>query len=281
MTTTMRFIPRNNRCTSTLLLQKNLYLSTTSTNTKVCKLNIHRSFSSSLSSSSLSSFPSSLDVSPKFHFTKYTTEQYVQQHRWMSSSSGSSDKTEETPKELEEEEVKSEVLYEGPFASLSLRLKRVSITTAAVSLVGVPLLVALKTGGDIPAVGSMAVGGTAVLAATGSTIALSYCFSPYIQTLERVIVEEKELVKATTRNVMAMQVETIFDPATDVSKPNKGNFRPFCNFMVNGTIPMYVHPELVSDDTLRVQLVGEEEKLSEEEEARQKKLRKDDDDEFL
>ena len=102
-----------------------------------------------------------------------------------------------------------QVLYEGPFAQLSLRLKRVSVTTAALGVVGMPLLMALH-GGDVPATGQLAVGGTAIMAAAGSTVALSFCFSPYVHKLERV---DDAQIKATTANILGMRVETTFDPS--------------------------------------------------------------------
>ena len=77
------------------------------------------------------------------------------------------------------------LLYKSPFADLSLRLKRVSLSTAVVGLVGLPILLHLH-GGDVPAAGQAALAGTTLIAATGSTFALSYCFSPYVATLERI-----------------------------------------------------------------------------------------------
>eukprot|EP00557_Chaetoceros_sp_GSL56_P004538 CAMPEP_0176501484 /NCGR_PEP_ID=MMETSP0200_2-20121128/14183_1 /TAXON_ID=947934 /ORGANISM="Chaetoceros sp., Strain GSL56" /LENGTH=296 /DNA_ID=CAMNT_0017900369 /DNA_START=36 /DNA_END=926 /DNA_ORIENTATION=+ len=179
------------------------------------------------------------------------------------------------------------ICYEGPFASLALRLKQISITSAAASLVGIPML--MTFGSNLPPSGQLAVGGTAILAATGSTAALSFCFSPYIHTLEwipvrqcKICKEEDEkdkqqqkeeevrgqeqeqeqskcqklLLKATTRNVLAMKVETVFDPDIDVTHDPK-TYRPFCNFMVKGK-PFFIHPELVKDDLLRIQLLGKE-----------------------
>mmetsp|Transcript_20327 Transcript_20327/g.41220 ORF Transcript_20327/g.41220 Transcript_20327/m.41220 type:complete len:268 (-) Transcript_20327:199-1002(-) len=196
-----------------------------------------------------------------------------------SASSENPDKPSDATYNKTNESGASNILYEGPFAALSLRLKRVSITSAAVSLFGVPLLVALH-GGDVPAAGQMAVGGSAILAATGSTVALSYCFSPYVHTLESISVAEEEganvapgeLVKATTRNILAMKVETVFDPSKDITYPS--NNRPFCNFAAKG-VPMYVHAEMIHNEKLRTQLLGEVKEV-------QEKLKKnDDDDEFL
>ena len=211
--------------------------------------------------------------------------------RWFSSSGGSSSKG-ASDLETSKDGQPPTLLYEGPFAQLSLRLKRVSVTTAALGVVGMPILMALH-GGDVPATGQLAVGGTAIMAAAGSTVALSFCFSPYVHKLERVAAasvqgEKKEgendadaeqnLVKATTANILGMRVETIFDPATDVGKALGS--RPFCNFTAKG-LPMYVHPEMVYGDELRVQLVGEAE-LEQQEKAKEAAAKnKQEDDEFL
>jgi len=176
------------------------------------------------------------------------------------------------------------LVYKGPFAKLTLKLKRVSLTTAFFGLVGVPLLAALKNGGDVPAVGKAAVGGVAVLAATGSTLALSFCFSPYIHTLEKLTdshnsednSEQKKatslMLKATTRNILGLTVETTFDPSQDV-QPYNGN-RPFCNFIANDK-KLYVHPELIHDPQLYKQLFGESKE--EKEDKFQKEQQKNED----
>ncbi|KAL9188695.1 hypothetical protein ACHAXT_007073 [Thalassiosira profunda] len=185
------------------------------------------------------------------------------------------------------------VVYEGPFASLTLTLKRISLTSAVVAIVGLPALsVFYGADGSIPATGQMAIIATAGITAVGSTALLGYCFSPYVHTLERLsggvakadgnatadaADGNESSVRIVTRDVLARRVETIFDPATDVTPPPSSNTRPFCNFMVKG-LPMYVHPELIHDYKLRVQLVGEEPQQEGAEERNKQKL---DDDEFL
>ena len=147
------------------------------------------------------------------------------------------------------------IVYEGPFASLTLRLKRISLMSAVVGVVGLPVL-SFSFGSSVPASGQLAVVVTAGITAVGSTALLGYCFSPYVHTLERLVGEENGLIRITTRDILARKVETVFDPKTDVSLPPKQNSRPFCNFVVNGA-PMFVHQELVRDNELRVQLLGE------------------------
>lgn len=186
----------------------------------------------------------------------------------------------------------SKLLYEGPFASLALRLKLVSITSAGLALVGIPLLISMHTG-DVPLAGQLAVGGSAMVGAVGSTVAMSFVFSPYVTMLERVPVRlchakqdddsdskqnvteqaaQEWLLKATTRNMLAMKVETVFDPQTDIA--SYAGIRPFANFTAKG-VPMYVHPDLILDDELRTQLVGEQET------TKHQKPVKDDDDGFI
>jgi hypothetical protein len=144
--------------------------------------------------------------------------------------------------------------------------------------VGIPLLITY--GRNIPPSGQIAVGGTAILAACGSTAALTFCFSPYIHTLEwipvrqcnsttsaddgeeadtdeKVVAEtkcQKMLMKAVTINFFAMRVVTVFDPDTDVVHEPK-TYRPFCNFMVKDK-PLFFHPQLLHDNELRIKLLG-------------------------
>lgn len=159
------------------------------------------------------------------------------------------------------------IIYKGPFASLSKRLKRISITTAIASIIGIPTAIILQSTGDaavIPAVGQIAVGSTAILAATGSTAALSFVFGPYVNTLEYINKsnhnedsdDDMVMVKVTTCNIFGMDKETIFNPKIDIRQPSS-SYRPFCNFLIRND-PFYIHPELLDDEKLRIQLLGEE-----------------------
>ena len=180
---------------------------------------------------------------------------------------------------------RSSLVYEGPFASLTLKLKRISLISACIGIVGLPAI-SLFGASSVPATGQLAIIATAGLTAVGSTALLGYCFSPYVHTLERLpALKDGEandhtgdsLIKIITRDILARRVETIFDPTADVSPPPKNNSRPFCNFMVRG-LPMYVHPELINDYKLRVQLLGEEPQQANADSRNKKKL---EDDEFL
>ena len=164
-------------------------------------------------------------------------------------------------KKLSQDE-KSSVFYEGPFGSVALKLKRVSLTTCVIGLIGMPAAVLVKQGSEgVSISGQLAVAGTAAAAAVGSTLLLSFFFNPYVHKLEYVDPSSGESVlpaptnvnetsslhiRATTRTLLATQLETVFDPSTVVAAPNS---RPFCNFVAAG-IPMYCHPELLTDQRL-------------------------------
>lgn len=142
------------------------------------------------------------------------------------------------------------------------RLKIVSITSCGLSLVGLPLFVFLKNG-DLPNASQVGMGGIALFAATGSTLALHFVFGPYALTIEEIVKsdttnkddmddDDKEtLLKATTRSVFGWKNEIVFDPSTDVM-PYTGS-RPFANFLAKDTA-LYAHPELL-DEAMRQTLL--------------------------
>eukprot|EP00584_Thalassiosira_punctigera_P003220 CAMPEP_0172545892 /NCGR_PEP_ID=MMETSP1067-20121228/15743_1 /TAXON_ID=265564 ORGANISM="Thalassiosira punctigera, Strain Tpunct2005C2" /NCGR_SAMPLE_ID=MMETSP1067 /ASSEMBLY_ACC=CAM_ASM_000444 /LENGTH=287 /DNA_ID=CAMNT_0013332725 /DNA_START=12 /DNA_END=875 /DNA_ORIENTATION=+ len=241
--------------------------------------------------------PPTTSRSPCFHHDHYLSFRLGAQLRSVSSSSGGS---EENSTKCPDEEIDQSrdgqpvLLYEGPFASLTLKLKRISLASAAIGIVGLPALSLFYGSGSVPATGQLAIIATAGVTAVGSTALLGYCFSPYVHTMESLASEGVEsetdgddstkaagadgnLVRIVTRDILARRVETIFDPAADVLPVPNNNSRPFCNFVVMGK-PMYVHPELIHHDKLRFQLMGEEPPRENAEARNKKKL---DDDEFL
>ena len=243
-------------------------------------------FMSSSLDGGLSSFPSATKQREFYSISSFSLRGY--------GTNASHDESKNNHKNL--------VVYEGPFANLALRLKRISITSAVASIVGAPSLVIF--GSNLPVSGQLAVAGTAIVAACGSTAALSFCFSPYIHTLEWIPVrkcnvtndntqihdspkeqvdsrqhhrhthpQEEEaaaaadktefkdcqtfLLKATTRNMFSMKCETIFDPSQVKHIGDFQTYRPFCNFMVKDK-HFFIHPEMLHDDELRIQLLGRE-----------------------
>lgn len=170
------------------------------------------------------------------------------------------------------------LLYRAPMGDLVTRLKRISITSCLVSIVGLPLLVYLKTG-TWPDAKQLGMGGFAFISATGSTLALHFVFGPYVLNLYELPVRQRHnnkqkeeqnkgelsssslsspeqqrrqasqeyMYKATTRSIFGMTQEIVFDPLTDVTRYSGA--RPFANFVVKDDYVLYCHPELLDEDT--------------------------------
>lgn len=169
----------------------------------------------------------------------------------------------------------SPIIYQSPMGGLITRLKIVSITSCLISVVGLPLFIAIKNG-DWPTAQQLGLGSVAFMGATGSTVGLHFVFGPYILDMEKIPVEKchseegegeevaveegikKEsyksddttspkdfMLKATTRSVFGLRSELVFNPATDIT-PYEG-FRPFANFCAKG-VTLYAHPNLLDDD---------------------------------
>ncbi|GMH67895.1 hypothetical protein TL16_g08522, partial [Triparma laevis f. inornata] len=132
--------------------------------------------------------------------------------------------------------------YIGPFSSLTHRLKRVSLLTATFGI-SLPIT-SLLTSSTVPAIGQIAVTGTALTTAVGSTLLLNYCVSPYVHKLEKV---NENDYSAVTVNMFAQKMSTTF--TLDQIELSDSLNRPFCNFIANG-MPMYVHGELLNDKKL-------------------------------
>jgi hypothetical protein len=203
--------------------------------------------------------------------------------------------------EAKEKHTDDKPLYEGPLSGITTRLKIVSITTASGSMLGIPYLI-MTHSGDLHLMGQLAVGGAAMFGGTASTFLLNFFFGPYVHTLERVpvrncqtsnnIISDEQhsnnnhcaaqayLIKATTRNLLCQKIETVFDPATDVT-PYKGT-RPFANFVAKDKI-FFVHGDMLLDRTLRGQLlpdIDNDDGLEELSKNAKEDMERDDDDEI-
>jgi hypothetical protein len=147
---------------------------------------------------------------------------------------------------------------------LITRLKRISITSCLLSVVGLPMLIYLKNG-TWPDVKQLGLGGFAFVSATGSTLALHFVFGPYILELYQVPRDNTHssstssamnhdttdtfLYRATTRSILGLKSEILFDPLVDVTRYQGA--RPFANFVVKNNTVLYCHPELLDDLTRR------------------------------
>jgi hypothetical protein len=170
----------------------------------------------------------------------------------------------ETPSIKREE---PRLLYRAPMGGLVSRLKRISITSCLISVIGLPLLIYLKNG-TWPDAKQLGMGGFAFMSATGSTLALHFVFGPYVLDLYEIPIRKCDiakdsdsesspnnveqpgqefLYKATTRSILGMTKEVVFNPLTDITRYQGA--RPFANFVVKNEFILYCHPELLDDET--------------------------------
>ena len=78
------------------------------------------------------------------------------------------------------------LLYEAPLAAPIKSLKRVSVTTAMLSLTIPPAMV-FAGSESVPLSGQIAVAATTMIASIGSTAAIHFLFSPYVLRLSQVL----------------------------------------------------------------------------------------------
>lgn len=201
------------------------------------------------------------------------------------------------------------LVYQAPMGSLITRLKRVSITSCLISVIGLPMMVFLKTG-TWPNVKQLGLGSVAFVSAGGSTLALHFVFGPYVMDLYELVGKGKDtssadevdreglggrsnpseseldpiMMKATIRSIFGVAKDIIFDPSTDLS-PYAGS-RPFANFIVTNEeyaskgVVLYCHPEMLSERLRKTLLQGNTTKAPKKPES-PKRPAKDDDDDFL
>lgn len=189
------------------------------------------------------------------------------------------------------------LLYKAPMGGLVTRLKRISITSCLVSIIGLPLLVYIKNG-TWPDAKQIGMGGFAFVSATGSTMALHFVFGPYVLDLYEIPVRncankandspavdqagQEFMFKATTRSILGMKNEVVFNPLTEVTRYQGA--RPFANFIAKEEFVMYCHPELLDEETRKKLLYPKDGTIANETEENEKgKMRRpiDEDDGFL
>ena len=79
----------------------------------------------------------------------------------------------------------SVVIYEGPLNAAVKRIRLVSLTTLATSLMLPPMALIFKSSATVSLMGKVAVGGTAMVAGVGSTAALHFCTLPFVFEMSR------------------------------------------------------------------------------------------------
>jgi hypothetical protein len=179
------------------------------------------------------------------------------------------------------------IVYESPLGHVVSRLRAMSVTTAVLGSIGLPLFVSLKP--EMPEMGLLCVAMAFVSGSIGSTAIVHWVFGPYVYRIEHIPVRKchskkeatdtavsssnstdtvectsnKEaaaagtkvagqayLYKAITKGLFLNRLETVFD-VPDV-QPYKG-MRLMCNFVACQRL-FYVHPAVLHDAALREQM---------------------------
>ncbi|KAG5190131.1 hypothetical protein JKP88DRAFT_205594 [Tribonema minus] len=151
---------------------------------------------------------------------------------------------------------KEELLYIGPLTAPIKTLKRVSITTCAMSMIGTPLLLVL--GNDsVPLSGQIAVTGVALTAAVGSTALLHWCTRPYVHKLSEITgrgaIDKARLFKAELLSILGRPRVTEFRLG-DV-QPQPDALRPFVSFKARDNY-YFIQGEVLQDKALLKELLG-------------------------
>jgi len=87
--------------------------------------------------------------------------------------------------EKQEDATPPETIYESPLALSCQSLKRVSVTTAALSMMFPPALMLQAAESSVPVAGQVAITSLVLAASLGSTSLIHFLFSPYILKMAR------------------------------------------------------------------------------------------------
>ena len=120
------------------------------------------------------------------------------------------------------------VIYEGPLNAAVKRIRLVSLTTLATSLMLPPMALIFKSSATVSLMGKVAVGGTAMVAGVGSTAALHFCTLPFVFEMSR----QGDRIVATRMDILARRVTHEFREADVKREPT--TLRPFVTFEADG-----------------------------------------------
>eukprot|EP00752_Nemacystus_decipiens_P010089 g8990.t1 len=176
---------------------------------------------------------------------------------------------------------RGKLIYEGSMAHHVRGLKRVSITTCLLSILAVPAVVMFGKD-SVPAAGQVAVMGTALAGAGGSTLLLNLCVSPYVFRMAEIfgggagsddddggkpkkprnkknrygmIKTSGRRFRAERMNIFGMQKTTEF--SIDEVEPMPNTSRPFVSFKA-GSNYYFIQGHDMDDKVLLKVLLGRE-----------------------
>ena len=119
-------------------------------------------------------------------------------------------------------------IYEGPLNAAVKRIRLVSLTTLATSLMLPPMALIFKSSATVSLMGKVAVGGTAMVAGVGSTAALHFCTLPFVFEMSR----QGDVITATRMDILARRTTFEFREADIKREPT--TLRPFVTFEADG-----------------------------------------------
>ena len=119
-------------------------------------------------------------------------------------------------------------IYEGPLNAAVKRIRLVSLTTLATSLMLPPMALIFKSSATVSLMGKVAVGGTAMVAGVGSTAALHFCTLPFVFEMSR----QGDVITATRMDILARRTTFEFREADVKREPT--TLRPFVTFEAAG-----------------------------------------------
>jgi len=138
------------------------------------------------------------------------------------------------------------LLYEGKFSTRLQWLRRVSLGSTVVSVVGFPLAFQLGAGGGLamPLVGQLMIAGTAIFTSLSSTIFLQTLTSPYVAKLYSLDQQRQQLL-AHRVNLFG-NLEPFTFSLSQVEKVT-ASVHPFASFRAGNRF-FYIHTAAMGDD---------------------------------
>lgn len=141
---------------------------------------------------------------------------------------------------------KTKLVYNGPLAKPVRMMKGVSMTSSALTLVGMPMVLAAQ---PEVMVGQIAMCGTVMLFSLGTTTLFHLLFRPYISKIH--LDEQGQQLSVETFSLLAQPKQTSF--CVEEIKPIGKSFHPMVSFYAKDH-PFFLHPECVQDEQLLKQI---------------------------
>ena len=123
-------------------------------------------------------------------------------------------------------------------------MKGVSVTSAALTLVGMPMVALAET--SVPAIGQVAMCGTVMLFSLGTTSLFHLLFRPYVSKMWQ-DPNVSERVTMETFTLLAQKKQTSVDLSS--IEPRGNTMHPMVSFRAANR-SYFIHPECITDEKL-------------------------------